>query len=262
LVWDAAAGGAAPPRRVVSLLPSHTEIVVSLGAGSRLAGVSDAEKDGDFPGVPRVGGLQPNWEALVSLQPDIVLADISHQRFEKTFQRFRLPVVYLPSTKAGSFEDVFGLVQDVGRRVGESDRAEKLVRDLRQKLQAAESRIPAGRRPRVYFEIWPRPLQAAGPRSLQGHLISRARGENIVPASRNEMPLISMEWVPQQAPQVILHTGVEKDQDVVRRPGWSAIPAVRTARVYQVDRDLFSRAGPGLVEAFERLVELLYGSEP
>ena len=251
------AAQAAAPRRVVSLMPSHTEIIVLLGAEQNLVAVGDAEDASVMPQLPRVASLPPNWEFLVAVRPDLILADVSHRRYEKDFRRFHLPAVYLPATQARSLEDVFELIREIGRRLERSGQAEAFVQKSEARLKALEARLPAGPGPRVYFEIWPRPLQACGPNTLQGHMLARARAVNVVPASRATMPLISLEWVPQTGPDVILHTGVVSSEEVAGRPGWSGVPAVRNRRVHAVDRNLFSRAGPRVVDAFERLIQLL-----
>jgi ABC-type Fe3+-hydroxamate transport system substrate-binding protein len=56
---------------------------------------------------------------------------------------------------------------------------------------------------------------------------------------------------------VILHTGVVPNEAIARRPGWEKIPAVQTRRVFIVNRDRISRAGPAIVDAFEELVDIL-----
>lgn len=250
-----------PPKRVASLIPSHTEILATLRCENSLVGLSDVEDPSVYPNLPRVGGLQPNWEALISLKPDIVLADVSHQRYQKEFDRFRLPVLFLPTTQAENFDDVFQIVRRLGQLMGRSELAEELVRGYQARLKTIESRIPkTAAAPRVYFEIWPRPLQACGPKSLQGYLLTRAGAENILPVSRNTVPRISLEWVPQRSPDVIIHTGVVSTEEISRRPGWDHVPAVESGRVYRVDRDKFSRAGPRILDAFDELVDLLYGS--
>jgi iron complex transport system substrate-binding protein len=111
----------------------------------------------------------------------------------------------------------------------------------------------AGPPPSALFEIWDQPLQAVGPRSLQGHLLKRAGFANIVPETRNEMPLLSGEWVAAARPAVIFHTGLCSSERIAGRPGWKTVPAVQKGHVYKVDADLFSRAGPRILEALAEL---------
>lgn len=245
----------------MSLLPSHTEIIEALGAESGLVGVSDAERRETLPALPRVGALEPRWEALLALRPTLILADSAHRRYAADFERFRLPVKFYPATRARTLDDVLVLIEAVGADVGRAAAARELVAGLKERLRAIDARPRPARRPAVYFEIWPRPLQAVGRSSFQGQLLERAGFDNIVPDTVNEMPLLSAEWVIRARPDVVLHTGVE-DEDLGRRPGWGDLPAVRAGRVYRLDADLFSRAGPRAVDALERLREIAAGGRP
>ncbi|HNA61425.1 MAG TPA: helical backbone metal receptor, partial [Elusimicrobiota bacterium] len=153
-------------RRLVSLLPSHSEIVTALGTRTSLVAVSDSEHPGDFPGLPRAGALEPRWEVLMALRPDLILADSSHERFAADFQRHRLPVLFLPATHAKSIEDVFDLIRKVGDAIDRAPEATALIFKLKERLARLDARPRPARRPRVYFEIWPRPLQSVGTASF------------------------------------------------------------------------------------------------
>lgn len=242
-------------RRLASLLPSHSEIVTALGARTALVAVSDSEHPGDFPGLPRAGALEPRWEVLMALRPDLVLADSAHERFAADFKRFHLPVLFLPATHAKSIEDVFELIRVLGDAIERGPQAAALLSALRERLARLDARPLPAHRPRVYFEIWPRPLQSVGAASFQGQLLKRAGFDNIVPDTTNEMPLLSSEWIVKSRPDVVFHTGVEGAEDLGSRPGWKDLPAVRSGRVIRVDADLISRAGPRVVEALAYLMD-------
>lgn len=245
-------------RRVVALIPSHTEIVAALGAQSQLVGLSDAEDKASFPRLPRAGALVPRWEILVELKPDLVLADASQARYAADFARFKIPVKFYQATHAKSVEEVMKLIEEVGADIGRAENARTLLAAMQKRLDALDRRRHAlkGDPPRIFFEIWPKPLQAVGPVSLQGHLLTRAGFENVVPDTRNEMPLISAELVVETKPEVILHTGVAKTAAVAGRPGWGGVPAVANARVVKIDPDKYSRAGPRVLDAYEELLSL------
>lgn len=243
----------AAPRRAVSLLPSHSEILLALGAQDELVGVSDAERPTDFEKIPRVGGLSPRWEVLVALAPDVILADGAHERFRPDFDRFKLPVQFYPATHAKSIEDVFKIIKDVAETMDRRTHGEELLLRLRRDLVALDSATPVGPGPRAFFEIWAQPLQGVAPGSLQGHLLERAGFKNIVPDTRTEMPLISAEWVAAQKPEIIFHTGLSSPAVIAARAGWKKIPAVKNNNIVLLDADLFSRAGPRVVEALAGL---------
>ena len=244
-------------RRIVTLVPSHTDIVESLGIGDRLVGVADADKGRES--LPRAGGLAPRWEVLVSLKPDLVLADMSHRRFAPEFQRHKIPVRFFAATRAGTLQDVFAVILEVGDAVECSTAARRLVSDLTARAARIDDRRPPAPRPRAIFELWPRPLQVAGRGSLPGHLLERAGFVNVAPETRGDTPILSMEFVLQAKPEYIFHTGVLPVEEIKERAGWSALPAVEEGRVIYLDPDLFSRAGPRAVDALDVLMRIRRG---
>lgn len=263
-VWAVGAGLCAAPRpqRLVALLPSHTEIVQALGAEEDLVALSDAEDSSVLPALPRAGGLPPRWELLVSLRPDLVLADSAHERFRDDFARFHIPVRFYPATHAKSLEDVLDLIGVVGQDIGRTAAAGDVVKNLKKRLEEIDRRRPSGESPRAYFEIWPRPLQAVGTVSLQGHLLKRAGFATVAPDGTNEMPLVSAEWVVAQNPEWIFYTAATPRSDLLGRPGWERLAAVQQKRVIEVDSDLFSRAGPRAVDALDILLNLRAEARP
>lgn len=249
--------GGETPRRIVSLLPSHTDILAVLGVLDRVVGLSDAEDPRLLPGIPRVGGMDISWEALSRLKPDLILADVSHRGHDALFQRLRLPVVYLNSTRAGTLEDVFALVTETGRLVGREESAARWVADAARRVQEGDARRFPPPGPLVYFELWPQPLQACGPASLPGHLLARLGARNVVTETDQAAPLVSAEALVRADPDIILHTGVVSSADIAARPGWSGLRAVRQGRVFSVNVDDFSQAGPRALKALDSLAGLL-----
>jgi iron complex transport system substrate-binding protein len=174
-------------RRVVSLVPSHTDIVDALGAGDLLVGVADADKGRDA--LPRAGGLAPRWEVFVSLKPDLVLADVSHRRFAPDFQRHKIPARFFNATRAGNPSRTCSRSSwRWGPPSNGPTEARRLVSDLTARVARIDARLPIGRPPRAIFELWPRPLQVAGQSSLPGHLLERAGFVNIAPPTRERHP--------------------------------------------------------------------------
>src|SRR5262249_38999280 len=111
--------------------------------------------------------------------------------------------------------------------------------------------------PRVYFEIWPQPLQAAGPDSLQGHLLARCGARNVLPDAGGPVPLASAEAVVEADPEIIVHTGIISNADILGRAGWSAPSACRARRIVLVNEDAVSRAGPRILDGWKELLDRL-----
>src|SRR3989475_531456 len=141
---------AAPPARIVSLVPSVTEILYALNAEDVLVGVTDFC---DFPPEarrkPRVGGMvAPSLEAIVALRPDLVIATREGTYEDAVTQLTRLKVpVYLVA--AHSVADVTALIVKLGELSGRQAAAGSLVARLERRLRSVDGDLLHRYGPRV-----------------------------------------------------------------------------------------------------------------
>lgn len=236
-----------PPKRVVSLLPSLTETVCALGQCARLVGV---DRYSNFPAsvrrLPQVGGgLDPSIEAIVALRPDVVLLALStraHQRLEA----LGLKVVVLePKTHA----DVQRVLLTVGQLLGLRD-AQRVWRGIEADVLAAAQSLPAAvASTRVYFEASGGGY-GASEASFIGETLTRLGVKNIVPGRLGVFPKLNPEFVVRADPDLIM-VGARNAPDLLQRPGWQQLRAVREHRVCVFDNeqaDALVRAGPRMAE--------------
>src|SRR5580765_6708741 len=133
------------PRRIISLVPATTEMLFAMGAGNRIAGVSDYDR---FPPevsrLPRVGGLlDPNVERLISLRPDLVIVYDTQTDLKQQLDRARIPMFqYLHRGLPDITETMRALGERVGSRAGADAAASRIV------AQLAEVRARVAERPR------------------------------------------------------------------------------------------------------------------
>lgn len=252
----------AAPQRIVTKLPSVTETVCALNACGRLVGVDDFS---DYPEqvrrLPRLGGLfNPNPEAIVALRPDLVIVSV-HGRLYETLERAGVQTFAI---RTESYEDIFHSTRLLGRVMGLESQAERLVARIQQQVYLVASRAArAPQRPTVYFEIDPTPF-TVGPDSFIGVLISKARGQNIIPRELGLFPQISRELVVQRNPEVIVltHPGAT---DLRMRPGWGGLRAVQTNRICSFvgeSANLLSRPGPRVAQGLQLLVDCFHPNLP
>ena len=250
-----------PPQRIVSLLPSLTELVCALDACARLVGVDDysnwppAARD-----VPRVGGLEDaRIEAIVALKPDLVLTPTSSRALDR-LQGLGLKVLAL---EPRTFADVQRVLGILGPVLGARD-AQAVWRGIQQEVDAAAASLPAERRgTRVYFEVNSGPY-AASEASFIGELLTRMGAANVVPGALGPYPKLNPEFVVRADPQVIFISQREAPQ-LAQRPGWQRIRAVRQNRVCAftaAEGDVLVRAGPRMGEAARLMVRCLQGGRP
>jgi len=237
------------PQRIVSLLPSLTETVCTLGACQRLVGV---DRYSNWPAsvraVPRVGGgLDPNIESIVALKPDLVLAAGS-TRGADWLQALGLTVLRLePRTHA----DAQRVLRTVGQalHVPATD-TDRVWRDIQTGVQVAvQSLSLQARAQRVYFEVSPTPY-GASESSFIGETLTRMGVANILPTSLGPFPQVNPEFVVRAQPDVIM-AGDSSRASMAQRPGWSGLRAMQGQRLCVFgpdDADMLVRAGPRMAE--------------
>jgi iron complex transport system substrate-binding protein len=253
---------AAPPARIVSLVPSVTEIVYALGAETHLAGVTDFC---DYPpaarGKPRVGGMiDPNLEAIVTLKPDLVIATTEGGREETVAQlkRLRIPTYLVAAHRVS---DMTALIARVGELTERRDAAATLVARLEQRIAAVTRAVLTRPRPRVLYVLWPEPLIVPGREALVTELIRLAGGESITAGEGDSYPRYSLEAAVARAPEVILLANHGAGTGPVHEEKWrglTSLPAIRAGRLQRVNGDLLHRYGPRIVDGLEQLARAIH----
>jgi iron complex transport system substrate-binding protein len=258
---------AAPPSRVVSLNPGLTEITFALGHGDSLVGVDSYS---NYP--PEAGTIQPRLtafpnpsvEAIVALQPDLVLTLAESDDVIAQLRAQGIPVVKMfPRDYDATVEDV----RTLGQIYGSPDAGEALATDMTSRRDAVVAAVAGAPRPRVYEELdasQPGMPFAAGPNGFYGQLIELAGGTNIFADLPGDVGRVGAESIVQRDPEVIILTDSDlpfnpQSPDMVRaRPGWSVITAVQNGSIYPVPGSLYSTPGPRLALGLEDLARILH----
>ncbi len=246
-------------QRIVSLVPSVTEIVYAVGAGADLVGNTNSC---DWPAaarsVPKVGDFaNPDPERIISLKPTLVFlafpihAPMAAQLTEAGIRWY--------ASRPASLEDVFAEIETVGALVGKRSQAQMLAANLRNQLREVE---PVADSPTVYLEIASNPPMTVGGMTFINDLVAHAGGRNVFANALQEFPLVDQELLIRLNPQVILILHPQSNaQDVTKRLGWSQIDAVRNGRVYgDLNEDVIFRPGPRIIEGLREIRKLLASS--
>ncbi len=252
-------------RRIVSLAPACTEILFAVGAGDRVVGVTTFDNyPPEVAALPSVGGFSRETisvEKLVALEPDLILSSGSLQRdLIEELSRLGLVIV---AVEPDSLDDVQENVRLVGRLTGCIPQSERVAAQMAEQLariRGSLAAIPEGDRPRVFYQVWDRPLRTAGSTSFLGQLIVAAGGRNIFGDLDEAYPLVSEETLISRDPHVIFlprRPGQEARQ-LFARPGLDLITAVRTGRIHELDEDIVSRPGPRIGQAVQAMAAELY----
>lgn len=251
------------PKRIISLMPSLTEMVFALGQGERIIAVTQYSDDPPAAArLPRVGSyVHLDLERIVALRPDLCLAyrDGNPQIILDRLAALGIPVYTFDPR---SLEGIMDAVSRLGVVVHAEERAAGQVALMQKQLQEVEARVARiGQRPRVFFQIDASHLVSAGSNTFIHKLITRAGGINLA-AGDTPYPRYSWEDVLLMQPEVVIVTsmagGYSEEQLKAAWLKWPQLPAVRDKRLYAVAADEFDRPTTGLFTRLGKLAEMLH----
>ena len=283
--------------RIVSLLPSATEIVYALGLGNRLVGVTH---ECDFPeeasskpmltasALPSAttsaeidrhvraslhGGssLYTLDSALLeTLAPDLILTQelcevcaVSYRIVAQAAKRLEGDP-RIVSLEPASLDDVFANIATVAELAGVPERVPGVVEPLRARVAALRERTAAGSHPRTLVLEWTDPPMSAG--HWIPELVEIAGGEPVLGNPGANSRVLTWEAIAAADPDAIIVSpcgfSLAKAQaaidELATNPGWTALRAVRSGRVTAIDGNAFvSRPGPRLVDTAELFAEAI-----
>jgi iron complex transport system substrate-binding protein len=251
-------GGSTSPR-IVSLVPSVTEIIYAIDGEDALVGIVDPEgypEDIDKPIVGRFSS--PNFERIYALSPDIVFIENGEQeRFQSPLESFGIEVI---TVAPKGIDEIFGAIIEVGYIIGKGDGAFALVDSLKNELERVRKLVDVREERRtVFFELSESPLITVGKGSFINELIKETGSINITSDIESPYPVVSQELVIKRNPDVII-VAHENGTNPKTRIGWKNLEAVKKDRIIEdVNPNLFLRPGPRVIEGIKTLIYAIYG---
>ncbi|MEI6757829.1 MAG: cobalamin-binding protein [Chlorobium sp.] len=252
---------------IVSLAPSLTEMIFAIGAGDQLVGRTSAC---DWPAaaakVPVIGAFgRPSLELLATIHPDLVIdVDLAD---EETGKKITALGIKRATIACKTPDDIPLALKKLGKLTGHTREADSLALSITNGLAKFRKKAEQEQQKRsVYLEIWDDPFWTGGKGSYTSALIAFAGGHNIGDVVTKEYFEISQEWVIEKNPGVIACMYMSKQAsaatEVINRPGWSNIAAVKNRQVYDhFDNNLFLRPGPRVLEGIEQLYRTIHSTE-
>ena len=259
------------PERIVSLAPSTTEILFALGLGHRVVGVT---RYCDYPqeakNVARVGGfLDPNYEEIIALRPDLVILLVSHRDARRDLKKMKVPTLTVPHE---TVRDIHESIRLIGAACGRRTDAAAMVADLDARAAAVRDAVGDAPRPRVLICIGRDTrsgslagMYMAGRHGFYDEIIEAAGGANAYTDGSVAFPQVSAEGVITLNPDIIIdlkgnmNPGGDAARDISRQ--WDrlhVVTAVRTGRVHVIEGDHALRPGPRYIPFLEELARLIH----
>lgn len=250
IIFFSIAYAAAFPQRIISGMPSITEMLYALGLENRIVGVTT---NCNYPPEARkkekIGGFFLNLEKVVSLKPDlIVMLEDAQKRDIAKFKDYGLPVYTInPHT----VEEVMDALLKLGEITGEKKRAERIVARMRGRLATVKKKK---NRPKVLVIVGYNPIIVAGRNTFIDDIIKHAGGVNVVGQAKVAYPHYSFEDLLRENPEyIIIPAGVVKLKEMLEDSRWRSLNAIRGNKILFIDGDVFFRPGPRIVEAIEEI---------
>lgn len=239
----------AAPTRIVSLNPATTEILFTLGAGSRLIGRTKYDLWPDSAKlIPALGdGIRPNVEVVLGTHPDLVILYASQDN-RPAAERFRSAGVNTLSLKVDHIADFRRTVSLLGAILHDSARARIVVDSVQSTLDRVQAATKGSARPTVFWHIWDAPLITIGAGSFMNELVDIAGARNVYADIKGPSGEISLEDVARRDPDFIL-AGPIGARQIESDSRWRIVRAARDRKIFVVDTLLVARPSVRLGEA-------------
>ena len=252
----------ARPRRIVSLIPSITELLFALGLDDRIVGatVFCTEPRDRVARIAKVGREKdPDLSRIRALAPDLVVANMEENRRD-VVEALRAAGVAVWVTFPRTVAEGIGLIRELGTLTGTEATAAAMAGPIEAAHRAVLTRVAALPRARVFCPIWRGPYMTVNRDTYVHDMLRTCGGENVFAGRETRYPTVTLDDVREAAPDVILLPDEPYRFRAAHRADFAPladVPAVRAGRVRLVDGKLLSWYGPRIGEAFERLPALL-----
>lgn len=260
-----------PPARIVSLAPSFTETLFALGEGDRVVGVTkfaawpEAVND-----LPQVGGfVDPNYEAIVGLAPDLVVASAYNTDAVDRLRQFGIPCLSMPHD---NLAEIYAAIKQLGAVCGVPEKAAELVSELQGKLKTTRAATTDVPKQRVLLVVGREgepgslgQVYAAGTHGYLNTFLAAAGGTNVLAETGVNYPTLNAEGVLRLNPDVIIEI-VGKDVDPAEaleeaRTAWANVPevsAVEKNAIHVLTGRVTTVPGPRMFVVLDGMVQALH----
>jgi iron complex transport system substrate-binding protein len=259
-------------QRVVSLSPSITEVLFAIGAGDQVSAVTDfCTYPKEALQKPKIGGmLNSSAESIIALKPDLMVFQPGKSNVKQL--AIKLNIEYIEA----SFQDlksIYQAIQDIGNAVGKEKEAEKLITDIKSKLESYQERLKNVKPKSTLLILGDsrdplRDLYAVGKRTFLDELLTLSGGENVLSETLSQYPKISREYIISRSPEVVIIAGpnseVTEKEFSSNLNAWRVLGSVRAVKnksIHIISEDYILIPGPRLVNIVDKFYQAIHSSK-
>ncbi|HUF95635.1 MAG TPA: ABC transporter substrate-binding protein [Acidimicrobiia bacterium] len=258
------------PSAIISLSPTSTEMLFAIGAGDQVIAVDEFSNYPDEAPTTDLSGYEPNVEAIAALNPDLVVVSDDLNDIVAALTAIQVPVIHHPA--AGSLEDTYSQIEQLGVATGNLSAAASLVASMQSDIEGMVEAVGKMGEALTYYHELDGTLFSVTSETFIGQVYAMVGLENIADAAggaESGYPQLSAEYIIDSDPDLIFLADTkccgETPDTVAARPGWNQLTAVANQTVIPLDDDIASRWGPRIVDLLAEIVEevlALEGSTP
>ncbi len=259
-VHSSGPSAAAVPQRIVSLSPTATEDLFAIGAGAQVVAV---DSDSSYPAnAPKtnLSAYQPNVEAIAKYRPDLVVISDDINNIKAQLTALKIAVLVEPA--ANTLDDAYQQIQNLGSRTGHAAKAAGVANGMRTSIAALVATVPKREKPLSYFHELDNTLYTVSSKTFVGQIYALAGMRSIADSASGKAtayPQLSAEYLLSANPDLVFLADTkccgQNAATFGKRPGFSALAAVRDQQIVSLDDDIASRWGPRVVDLLRKIVD-------
>lgn len=241
-----------PPKRIISLVPSQTELLFYLGLEEEIVGITKfcIHPEKQFRQKPRVGGTkQFHFDKIAALQPDLIIGNKEENEQSQIEALAKKYPVWMSDIL--TIEDAYEMMIAVGKLTNRQKKAEDLVKKIQ--LGFSKWKDTTFSKIKAAYFIWRKPYMVTGKDTFIHEMMEAAGFENVF-SEQNRYPEINLTDLAAVSPEVILLSSEPfpfKEKHIAEFQ-----KACPTAIIKLVDGELFSWYGNRLLLFMEYVEQL------
>lgn len=190
-----------PPKRIISIVPSQTELLYSLGLTDEVVGITKfcVHPDEWFRTKQRVGGTKKlDFEKIAALKPDLIIGNKEENEEAQIKELMQQYSVWMSDIH--NLDEAMSMISEVGELVDKESKANNLVSDIRKEFDGLKLNSKSAKA--LYF-IWKEPYMVVGKDTFISDMLTRCGLENIA-TDETRYPELSKEGIKYLNPEIIL----------------------------------------------------------
>lgn len=251
------------PKKVVSLVPSNTEILFALGLEDKIVGVTDND---DYPKAAtkkeKVGDMEYDIEKILSLKPDVVFAHESNAKsVEAGLQQLKdAGITVFVVKNATNFEETYYTIKQIGQITDKEQKAVQIIAGMKAKVKEVQDKVANIKQRTAFVETSDEPeIYTAGKDTFMQEILDLANIKNVVDDQSGWFKIDPEQIVKRNPDTIIVMEDVPNIiAKIKERQGFGSISAVKKDAVVQVNQDLTARTGPRLADGLEEIAKAVY----